>query len=510
MKVTLIRPPNIFVPNSPTPDVPPIGLAYLASALKKAGHLVIGIDAVGEGLSDWGKVDDWPEVVRHGLSIPEIIRRIPKDTNLIGISCMFSVTWPYVRTVIEAIREKFPNVPVVVDGEHATAVPEYILDTCAAVDYCIRGEGENALTVLTDMLAQSSDSKSLSEKVPGIVLRVDDVITRCHEPTRIRQVNEIPDPDWSVFPIRKYLDGGYRYVADRGRSMPILASRGCPYKCSFCSSPQMWTTLWRVRTSEEVVREMKKYIKEYQVDNFDFYDLTAIIRKNWIIEFSKLVIKELPPVTWQLASGTRSEALDAEALKYMYDSGCRNITYAPESANEKTLILIKKKINLKNMLASMRAACANNIDVKSHFLIGFPGERKRDTVDNTWFLIKKAGIGVQDVTCSPFFPYPGSELFMRLTGEGRIELNDDYFRSLFNYPAHLKVDSYSEYMSGSFIRNWNLANVAIFYAVSFIFHPVRVWHLFRNVFIKKRPVTWLERAVFRILIQRREIRRNLK
>nr|VFK33356.1 MAG: Radical SAM superfamily enzyme YgiQ, UPF0313 family [Candidatus Kentron sp. MB]VFK35922.1 MAG: Radical SAM superfamily enzyme YgiQ, UPF0313 family [Candidatus Kentron sp. MB]VFK77567.1 MAG: Radical SAM superfamily enzyme YgiQ, UPF0313 family [Candidatus Kentron sp. MB] len=509
MKVTLVRPASIFSLNSPTPDVPPIGLAYLASALKKAGHSVAGVDGLGEALSQWDKVDGWPEVVRHGLSTPEIVRRIPEDTDLIGVRCMFSATWPYVRQVIEAIREGFPHVPIVVGGEHATALPAYILDTCQAVDYCIRGEGERALTILADVLAESGDAWDLHEQVPGIVLRIDGLIVCGPEPERIRRVDEIPEPDWSVFPIREYLDHGYRYGGGVGRSMPILATRRCPYKCAFCSSPRMWTTLWRARAPEEVVREMKKYIDEYHVDSFDFYDPTAILRKDWIIEFSKRVIRDLPPVVWQLASGTRSEALDAETIGYMCESGCRNITYAVESANEKTLVLIRKKIDPKKMLVSMRAACANNIEVKSHFLIGFPGEKKRDTLDNTRFLIKMARIGVQDITCSPFFPYPGSELFMRLEDEGRIALNNDYFRSLFDYPAHLRVESYSEYMSGSFIRNWNIANVAIFYAVSFIFHPVKAWHLVRNVFIRRHPVSWLERAIFRMVIQRWSIKRDL-
>jgi radical SAM superfamily enzyme YgiQ (UPF0313 family) len=92
-----------------------------------------------------------------------------------------------------------------------------------------------------------------------------------------------------------------------------------------------------------------------------------------IIEFCKKIIKVLPPtITWQLPSGTRTEAIDAETAKYLDKSGCCNISYAPESANLKTLKFIKKKVQPDRMLASMRAASRNNIKVKVNILIGFP------------------------------------------------------------------------------------------------------------------------------------------
>ncbi|EDN71083.1 Magnesium-protoporphyrin IX monomethyl ester anaerobic oxidative cyclase [Beggiatoa sp. PS] len=348
MKVVLVRPPTVLFHGSTLQDiVPPIGLAYLASSLKQAGHEVIGIDALGEGLDEWGKVDGWPEVTRHGLSISELIKKIPADSQLIGVSCMFSATWPYIHQVLQAIREAFPDIPIVVGGEHVTAVPEYILDTCPAVDYCIKGEGESALVMLSNTLYETDDPEEISKRVPGIVLRIDGKAVHGIAAQRIRNVDSIPEPDWTIFPIQIFMDGGYQHGVDRGRAMPILASRGCPYRCTFCSSPQMWTTLWKARTPDAVVNEMKGYIEKYNAENFDFYDLTAIVKKEWIIEFCKKLIEELPPIKWQLPSGTRSEAIDEETAKYMYDSGCCNMIYAPESANIKTLTLIKKKIKTK-------------------------------------------------------------------------------------------------------------------------------------------------------------------
>ena len=112
---------------------------------------------------------------------------------------------------------------------------------------------------------------------------------------------------------------------------------GCPYQCTGCSNPKMWTTRWVAREPQKVLEEMKKYLREDAVDNFDFYDLTAIVKRAWIVEFCELVIASGLRFTWQLPSGTRSEAIDAEVSRLPYASGCRNLSYAPESGSKAVL-----------------------------------------------------------------------------------------------------------------------------------------------------------------------------
>jgi len=86
------------------------------------------------------------------------------------------------------------------------------------------------------------------------------------------------------------LDGGVMTGVNFGRSMPMLASRGCPYRCTFCSNPAMWGTLWRARDPHDVFDEMCDSMDRYGATNFDFYDLTAIVRREWIVEFCTIII----------------------------------------------------------------------------------------------------------------------------------------------------------------------------------------------------------------------------
>src|SRR5581483_8270975 len=110
----------------------------------------------------------------------------------------------------------------------------------------------------------------------------------------------------------------------------------------------------------------------------DFYDLTAIVKRDWIVRFCNLAIDSGANFTWQLPSGTRSEAIDGEVAQLLFRSGCRNISYAPESGAPSVLARIKKKIKLPAMKESMRGAIRAGINVKANIIIGFPHETHRE------------------------------------------------------------------------------------------------------------------------------------
>ena len=95
---------------------------------------------------------------------------------------------------------------------------------------------------------------------------------------------------------------------------------------------------------------------KYGATNFDFYDLTAIVKRSWIIDFTNLILERKMKFTWQLPSGTRSEAIDDQVSRLLYDSGCRNMSYAPESGSPEVLKRIKKVVKLDRLEESVRGA----------------------------------------------------------------------------------------------------------------------------------------------------------
>ncbi len=475
---TLIRTPSVVGRFALTLNrTPPISLAYLAGSLTAAGHEAQVIDAVGEAIGAMhpGYRDD---IVINGLSVPEIVARIRPDTDFVGISCLFSHEWPLVRHLIAAIAARFPALPIVLGGEHATAVPELCLEEAPALRACALGEGEDTVV---ELLESFVGGRPLAD-VAGIVHRTAEGPRRTAPRARIRDVDQIPAPRWDLTPIEPYLDGGFSFGVDRGRTMPLLATRGCPYRCTFCSSPQMWTTRYSTRAPALVVDEIEEYVHRYGAENFDFYDLTSIVKPDWILEFCRVLGERGLRITWQLPSGTRSEALDEAVLSAMYRSGCRNVSYAPESGSERTLEAIQKKVKIDHIAASMRTAVRVGLNVKANILIGFPNEGPDHLRETLRFVLRMARIGVHDVSVWTFSPYPGSELFADLRAAGRLpELDDDYYASLLSYSDVSSAVSYAAALDSTRLQRYRLAGLLLFYGVSYLTHPGRPLRSLYNI-----------------------------
>ncbi len=475
MKVCLIRPPNVVSPIAYTALlVPPLGLAYVAAFLKEAGHDVVVIDGIGEApLRAAPHRERW---LLQGLSFDEILERIPRDAGLIGVSGMFSSDWVHVRSLINLIGGRFPGVPFIAGGEHFTGAPALSLQQCPCLTACVLGEGEEtALEVV-----QSLERRESLAEVAGLALNQGGEMVRTRPRARLRALDSLPLPAWDLIPVANYLDNLLSYGVNRGRSMPMLASRGCPYQCTFCSNPEMWGTQWLARDPKRVADEIQMYIEKYGITNVDFCDLTAIVRRDWIMAFCRELIERDIRITWQLPSGTRSEAIDREVSRWLYRSGCRNLNYAPESGSKDTLRRIKKGISLSKMRDSLKGALKAGINVKINIIIGFPQENHREIWKTFWFLVKLSWMGAHDAAIGMFAPYPGSELYEELLREGKIDLSDDYFNHL-AYVDVSRARSFSRHLSDSWLRFYNLLGFAIFYLTNYLFRPWRLWRTLRNL-----------------------------
>ena len=479
MKVCLINPSRLMKPLSATmKPSPPLGLAFIAAVLKQLGHTVQVIDAMAEGADQYVAFKN--DIVLNGLTEKQVAARIQPDTDVIGFSLMFSGNWLHHRILINYIGEQFPNALLIAGGEHVTAVPEFCMQQATRLNVCILGEGEETVARLFAVL---NDQQDLDE-VPGIAYRSANgqfKLTPTKE--RIRELESIPWPAWEYFPLVKYKEHGITLgVEQESVSFPVLATRGCPYECTFCSSPQMWGTRYFMRSVSDVANEIEYLKNNYGGTNFDFYDLTAIINKRWIIDFAKELINRNLNITWQIPAGTRSEAIDREVAYYLYKSGCRNITYAPESGSEAVLQHIRKKVSLPKMLTSISYSSREKMNIKINMILGFPDEKHQHIFTTMLFLLKASWKGVNDMAPSVFSPYPGSALFKRLEEEGKIDLsNDEYFYQIIYVDTFFSNSFYNTRISKHLLRFYLLSYLFIFYSSNFLFHPTRLYRTLRNV-----------------------------
>jgi radical SAM superfamily enzyme YgiQ (UPF0313 family) len=483
LRVTLVQGPVVSRIRAASNEATPcIGLAYVAGYARQHGYEVTILDAIAEGLNRYWPLEGRPGFICQGLPFTEIVDRIPADTEVFGFSAMFSGEWPIQRDLIKAIRVRFPHALFVAGGEHITALPEYSLRDCPALDACVCGEGEHTFYEVLESWSATRDFT----RVNGIAyLDANQQFVRNGTLPRIRNVDSIPWPYWPDGYIERFWAVGKSYGVGTERDMPLMISRGCPYQCTFCSSPQMWTTEYRLRDVDDVIAEIKHYHQKYNITAFQLYDLTAIIKKSWTVEFCKRLIAEGLNLKWSLPSGTRSEALDRETLEYLRKTGCNYLCYAPESGSEATLKRIKKKIHLSRMNESIFEAKRQGLVLRANLIIGFPEETRRDVFQTLRYGLKLAMHGVDEVSANVFSAYPGSELFITLAASGKVHLNDDYFFGLTSmYTDLTKTDpiTFNADMSARELALWRAAFMVTAYLVGYSLYPSRIVRTVRNVF----------------------------
>lgn len=454
---------------------PPIGLAYVAGALRAAGHTVNVIDGLGEALDSRYPAKN--DCYLYGLELRDIVDRVSPASRVIGISASFSFEWPTCMDLVELLRHRFAHAVLIAGGEHVAALPEYSL-VHSELDVVVMGEGEKTVC---ELICAIDEGRAL-DSIGGIAWKTPGMGVRRSPPQpRIRDINEIATPAWDLIPLEGYLDRGLGFGVNRGRSMPVLASRGCPFQCTFCSSPQMWTTRWTPRNPDLLLDELAGFQRQYGIVNFDFYDLTAIVKKKWIVEFCTRIMQRKLMFTWQLPSGTRSEAIDAEVATLLFRSGCRNLSYSPESGSPSVLQRIKKKVDLTSVLKSIRSSYLSGINVKCNLIIGFPGEAWSEIAETFYFIIRLAATGCHDLSIWVFSPYPGSELFDDMVATKKIELNEEYFDGLRSYADATKTKSFSDVFSNRQLKILRRAGTSMFYIFSWIIRPWRPFVMLRNV-----------------------------
>ncbi len=492
-RVALVRPAKIASAGTwSLPVTPPLGPAYIAAVLREEGHEVMAVDAMAERLDQ--RIRDG-HLMFQGLTIEETVNRIDPRAEVIGVTIMFTQDWPYAKRLIRAIRERFPEALIVAGGEHMTALPEFNLRDCPELDVCVLGEGEETMAELV----QYADRRDEFDRVKGVAFLKDGQYVQTCARQRIRDVEKLPQPAWDLFPIETYLSNRNAFGVYRGRSMAILATRGCPYKCTFCSNPSMYGVAWIARQPESVLNEIEGYIRDYGAENIDFYDLTMVLKREWILEFCGKIEERGLKFTWQLPSGTRSEVIDDEVAAALYRTGCRNVTYAPESGSVRTLQRIKKRLRLPRLLESVRAALRNKIHVKCNIVLGFPDDERSDVLQTVAFCWKLAVMGIDAVEVMLFTPYPGSQLFDELRADGTIgELDDEFFRSMVAFLDPFVPSKYCKHVGGLELSFWRFFTMGSFFAISFALRPWRLVRLVVNI-VKDRSETVLEHRLGQML-----------
>lgn len=469
MRIDLLRPAagqRKWLQSMAGPGMP-LGLAYIAAAAERAGHAVRMVDAVTLGGDVW---QAYGPIVARGLPNEELVSHLDPAVEVVGISCMFTVDWLNALDLCRRVKALRPDAFVVLGGEHASALPEVCLRTSPA-DCVVVGEGEETFVELLDALA----GRRPLDGVLGIAFRNGPTIQVNPRRARIAQANTIARPAWHLVDVAAYhrlgiVGSGY-YTGQP--TVPILASRGCPYACTYCSAASMWD-FWKERDPVEVVDEIQHYVETFGAGNFPFYDLTTIIKRSWVERLCREIIDRKLHIHWQLGVGTRIEQLDRDLARLLRESGLFYLAFAPESGSELTRERVKKKLKQSDLERATDAALAEGLRVEYMLVLGFPHETHaelRETLGLAWWAGRK---GVHDVGPGVFTPIPGTELFDELISSRRIQFDQDLlFATITNFGFLPKYVT-SDHVSRASVVAYMYAVTAAFYASRTLHHGPRM------------------------------------
>jgi len=355
------------------------GIIYVAAAAKRAGH---------EAQVDFGGLDD----------IADKIDQFKPD--IVGLSCV-TATYPMTRDIIRKIKPLFPDVKTIIGGHHATFMYREVIDE-SGVDYVCRGEGEEVFPLLLEALSQGDPHPA----IPGIVFKKDGLFHNDQAIAILDDLDKIPlcTPD--------LLAPGLKF------SPKLVSSRGCPFKCSFCSISAFYNGKYRQRKVEDVIADVERFVG-WGYDNFWFHDDTLTADLRWVREFCNQVIERGFGITWNCMSRVDTICRAPELVALMAKAGCRLISIGVESGIPEIIERMHKKIDHDQIRQAIRILNNTNISHNWFMIIGSGDEF--DTPEYIKMNIKffcsfKFGL----VLVSVLTPFPGTEIFEKLRAENRI------------------------------------------------------------------------------------------
>ena len=370
--------------------MPPLGLAWLAAVLEQAGHEVRILDAYAERVG----IDRLPQVLR-AMDQPQ----------LVGISATTPQFYPALAAA-KVAKDVFKEARVVLGGVHPTVLPEEAL-ACPEVDWVVRGEGERTILDLAAELAP--------ETIDGLSHRQDGRIV--HNPDRelIADLDSLPTPAYHLLPMERYYPAAGAYK--RLPAISVLATRGCPGKCTFCY--RMTGARVRTRSGRRVAEEIKFLQERYGIREICFYDDTFTAIKKEVWAFLEAIDDLKMDLAWSCFS--RVDAVEEDLLRAMVRRGCHQIMFGVESASPVILANVRKRTSLDRVEAAVSMAKRAGLDVRAAFMLGNPGETEQTMQETLDFAIKlNPDIVVFNITT----PFPGSEMFTWADQEGYLTTKD--------------------------------------------------------------------------------------
>jgi radical SAM superfamily enzyme YgiQ (UPF0313 family) len=368
----------------------PVAIGCIAAYLKKHG---IPVNVVDDEI-----VDITPAVLR------ERVRELERP-YIFGISCL---TAHVVRgyALSRMIKAEFPDSIVVVGGLHPTALPDEALAN-ETIDYVVRGEGEETMLKLYRALRAGEDVSGIL----GVSYRREGRVVHNPEAPLIPELDDIPIFPYELFVHPKY-DMGF-----------ICTSRGCPYKCTYCSQRMLTGATYRYKSAERIVAELRVLIEEYGQKQIVFQDDNFCFKRKRVVDVCQAIIDAGLHTQCAFSIQTRADNFQAEFAPIMAAAGFRHAGFGMETGLDHLASLIGKGETVQQHIDATELAKKNGMSVSLFMIFGLPTETSVDR-ETSYRVVQSMGVHASKY--NNLIPYPGTPIYTDLKPSDRVHVSENW------------------------------------------------------------------------------------
>ncbi|MBU7043733.1 MAG: cobalamin B12-binding domain-containing protein [Theionarchaea archaeon] len=404
MKVLFINPPyRLYPPFEYTLCDPPRNLTLLAAILQKEHDV---------------EIFDMPILGKDFHSVKKYIE--DSDFSVIGIANRATYSFPMVKRIAEDIKT-VTTTPIMVGGTYVSFAPREAMELCPEIDYVIVGEGEYSTPALLEYLQGTIPL----DDVGGVAYRHNGEIV-CNPPRKsVENLDELPMPANELLPLDAYIERNQRYILE--------ASRGCLYRCFYCTSSYNKTL--RSRSSENILKEIIwAYKRGFR--RFYFIDDIFTVKRDLAVNINEGILDAGLELAYYCM--TRVDSVDEELLTLMGRAGCRVIAYGVESAAEETLTGLGRSKQFEEVKRAFSLTRKAGIQAQAFIMCGLPHSTFKNEIEiiNLLREVNPSSIGG---FC--FKPFPGTKYYDSPESEGIKYIEKDFSRfSFLDIPTHETED----------------------------------------------------------------------
>ena len=363
---------------------PPLGLGYLANSVRPK-HDVVILDSIKENI----KREEFFSYL--------------KDTSpdMVGFQ-VYTYDIPLLKEYLKIAKKA--NKITIVGGPHPSAAPHETMTLFQEdLDFGFAGEAEIGFPLLLERLESSNQGFS---DIPGLIWKEGSNII-INSPSYNQNIDQF-SVAWDLIRPDEYPEAQHGAFFERFPIAPIIATRGCPFLCTFCAAHFVVGRKVRKRSIENIFEEINFLYEKYHIREFHLVDDNFTLNKKFVKNFCKKLLESNLDISWATPNGVRLDTLDKECLEIMKESGLYLISVGIESGSDRVLKMTKKELTVKKILNGVSVIKESGIDIAGFFMFGYPGETIEEMKKTIELSLKLPLIRANYFT---FLPLPGTEIF---------------------------------------------------------------------------------------------------